>query len=101
MYRRLLICRNACRTRIHFPEDNLVYRLAYNGDVAAGQLAVFQGASEAPISGFIRVERATRKNGQLAAARRIALKMGRRLRCSSVTYRLRYAPSSRLADGPF
>jgi hypothetical protein len=29
------------------------------------------------------------------------LKMGRRLRCSSVTYRFRYAPSSRLADGPF
>jgi hypothetical protein len=28
-------------------------------------------------------------------------KMGRRLRCSSVTYRLRYAPSSRLAGGPF
>jgi hypothetical protein len=28
----------------------LVYRLAYNGDVAADQLAVFQGASEAPIS---------------------------------------------------
>ncbi len=28
----------------------LVHRLAYNGDVAAGQLAVFQGASEAPIS---------------------------------------------------
>ena len=27
----------------------LVYRLAYNGDIAAGQLAVFQGASEAPI----------------------------------------------------
>jgi hypothetical protein len=27
-----------------------VYRLAYNGDVAADQLAVFQGASEAPIS---------------------------------------------------
>jgi len=79
----------------------LVYRLAYNGDVAAGQLAVFQGASEAPISGFIRVERATQKNSQLAAARRVALKMGRRLRCSSVTYRLRYAPSLRLADGPF
>jgi hypothetical protein len=83
------------------PTFKLVYRLAYNGDVAAGQLAVFQGASEAPISGFIRVERATRKNGQLAAARRVALKMGRRLRCSSVTYRFRYAPSSRLADGPF
>jgi hypothetical protein len=79
----------------------LVHRLAYNGDVAAGQLAVFQGASEAPISGFIRVERATRKNSQLAAARRVALKMGRRLRCSSVTYRFRYAPSSRLAGGPF
>ena len=30
--------------------SRLVYRLAYNGDVAAGQLAVFQGASEAPIS---------------------------------------------------
>ena len=31
-----------------------MHRLAYNGDVAAGQLAVFQGASEAPISGSIR-----------------------------------------------
>src|SRR5277367_6330807 len=51
--------------------------------------------------GVIRVERATRKNSQLAAARRVALKMGRRLRCSSVTYRFRYAPSSRLAGGPF
>src|SRR5580698_9744147 len=79
----------------------LVYRLAYNGDVAAGQLAVFQGASEAPISESIRAERATRKNSQLAAARRVALKMGRRPRCSPVTYRSRYAPSSRLAGGPF
>jgi hypothetical protein len=38
----------------------LVYRLAYNGDVvrqAPDQLAVFQGASEAPISELIRVER--------------------------------------------
>jgi hypothetical protein len=43
------------------------------------QLAVFQGASEAPISEFIRVERATRKNSQLATARRVAMKMGRRL----------------------
>src|ERR1700736_2425240 len=66
---------------------NLVYRLAYNGDVAAGQLAVFQGASEAPISRSIRAERATRKNSQPAAARRVALKMGRRPRCSSVTSR--------------
>src|SRR5271165_3930664 len=80
---------------------DLVYRLAYNGGVAAGQLAVFQGASEAPISGSIRAERATRKNSQPAAARRVALKMGRRPRCSSVTYRFRYAPSSRLAGGPF
>src|ERR1700730_7573050 len=73
---------------------NLVHRLAYNGDVAAGQLAVFQGASEAPISGLIRVKRATRKNSQPAAARRVALKMGRRPRCSSVTYQFRYAPSN-------
>src|SRR5258707_7696492 len=58
------------------PCTELVHRLAYKGDVAAGQLAVFQGASEAPISEFIRVERATQKNGQLAA--------GRRLRCSSL-----------------
>jgi hypothetical protein len=62
-----------------------VYRLAYNGDIAVGQLAVFQGASEAPISEVIRAERATRKNSQLATARRVALKTGRRLRCSSVT----------------
>jgi hypothetical protein len=54
-----------------------VHRLAYSGDSAAGQLAVFQGASEAPISELIRAERATRKNSQLAAARRVALKMGR------------------------
>jgi hypothetical protein len=33
-----------------------MYRLSYNGDVAAGQLAVFQGASEAPISELIRAE---------------------------------------------
>src|SRR5580693_3959139 len=43
---------------------------------------------------FIRVERATRKNSQLAPARKVAMKMGRRLRCSSVTYRSRYAPST-------
>src|SRR6516225_11754747 len=83
------------------PTILLVHRLAYSGDSAAGQLAVFQGASEAPISELIRAERATRKNGQPTAAQRVALKMGRRLRCSSVTYRFRDAPSSRLADGPF
>ena len=48
-----------------------------------------------------------RKNSQLAPAQRVAMKMGRRLRCSSVTYRFRYAPSyrqsgsDRLAGGPF
>jgi hypothetical protein len=47
------------------------------------------------------------------AARRVAIKMARRLHCSSVTYRFRYAPftaspartrqpgSGRLAGGPF
>ena len=30
--------------------SRLVYRLAYNSDVAAGRLAVFQGASEVFIS---------------------------------------------------
>src|SRR6185312_10271743 len=85
----------------HKWHDKLVHRLLNPFGFAAGQLAVFQGASEAPISESIRVERATRKNSQPAAARRVALKMGRRLRCSSVTYRFRYAPSSRLAGGPF
>jgi hypothetical protein len=85
----------------------LAHRLAYNGDIAVGQLAVFQGgpsrtgSNEAPISELIRAERATRKNSQLATARRVALKMGRRPRCSSVTYPFRYAPSSHLAGGPF
>jgi hypothetical protein len=65
-----------------------VCRLAYNGDIAAGQLTVFQGASEAPISELIRVERATRKNGQPAAAHGVSLKMAggrvaRRLRIDS------------------
>src|ERR1700745_1410876 len=71
--------------------EALVHRLLNPLGFAAGQLAVFQGASEVPISGSIRAERATRKNRQLAAARRVALKMSRRLRCSSVTYRFRYA----------
>src|ERR1700738_5576063 len=76
----------------------LVPRLAYNGDVATGQLAVFQGGpsrtgGKAPISGFIRVKRATRKNSQLAAAGRVALKMGRRPRCSSVTSRTIFVPA--------
>src|SRR5262245_55217743 len=47
-------CAASIWTGRHRCEDLLVHRLAYNGDVASGQLAVFQGASEAPISGFIR-----------------------------------------------
>jgi len=78
-----------------------VHRLLNPFGFAAGQLAVFQGASEASISGSIRAERATQKNSQPAAALRVALKMGRRLRCSSVTYRFRYAPSLRLAAAHF
>jgi hypothetical protein len=39
----------------------LVYRLLDPFGFAAGQLVVFQGASEAPISELIRVERATQK----------------------------------------
>ena len=49
--------------------EAVVYRLAYNGDVAAGQLAVFQGASEVPVSGSIRADPPRRrKNSQLTAA---------------------------------
>jgi len=44
------------------------------------------------ISRSIRKERATWKSSQLAAARRVAMKMGRRPRCSSVAYGFRYAP---------
>src|ERR1700736_2489006 len=63
-------------------ESHLVHRLAHNGDVAAGQLAVFQGGpsrtgGKAPISGFIRVDPSRRrKNSQLAAARRGCVENG-------------------------
>jgi hypothetical protein len=47
------------------------------------QLAVFRGASEAPISELIRAERVRQlpdgKNSQLDAAQRVAMKMGQRL----------------------
>jgi hypothetical protein len=49
----------------------------------------------------IRVERATRKNSPLAPAQGVAMKMGRRLRCSSVTYRFRYAPPRALPAAHF
>ena len=73
---------------------------------AVGQLAVFQGASEAPIVWFIRVERATQKNSQLATARRVAMKMGRRLRfvgyvSIQICALYRQSGSDRLAGGPF
>jgi predicted transcriptional regulator len=64
-----------------------VHRLANNnGDVASGQLAVFQGASEAPISESYGSSEQRGKNGQLVPARRVALKMVRRPRCSSDTF---------------
>jgi len=45
---------------------------------AGGQLAVFQSASEAPISEFIRVDPPGRKkNSQLATARRVVMQNGR------------------------
>src|SRR2546423_14840668 len=62
---------------------------------------VFQGASAAAISSWILPKRATRKNAKSDPALRVALKMARRLRCSSVTDLNGYAPSSRLGGGPF
>ena len=76
-----------------------MYRLLNPLSFAAGQLAVFQGGAKCPYLCHT-VERATRKNSQLAAARRVALKMGRLLRCSSVTYRSRYAPLAPVRLGP-
>jgi len=73
--------------RVRIARRSLVHHLAYNDDVAAGRLAVFRGGpsrtgNKAPIPGFIGAGRAMRKNGQLVAARRVALKMGRRPRCA-------------------
>ena len=74
----------------------------YGLTMAARSLGEFQGASEAPVSAAILVERATRKFAQRTAARRVELKMTRRLRCFSVIPRPRdkvHAPSSRLGGG--
>ena len=46
---------------------NLVYRLAYNDDVAAGQLAVFQGASDAEKQPTGRGPEGCVENGPAAA----------------------------------
>jgi hypothetical protein len=54
----------------------------------------FEARAKRPYLDSYGSKRATRKNSQLAAARRVALKMGRRPRCSSVTYQFRYAPST-------
>jgi len=50
-------------------------------------LALFEGVATGAADGYARL---TRKPAAM-----------RRLRCSSVMYRLRYAPSLRLAGGPF
>ena len=73
----------------------------YGLTMAARSLGEFQGASEAPVSAAILVERATRKFAQRTVARRGELKMARRLRCFSVTGRRGHARSSRLGGGPF
>jgi hypothetical protein len=67
---------------------------------AAWGLGAGQGASEAPVSVRILVERATPAGTQKTAAR-VALKTARRPRCSSVAMRNGIAPSSRLGGGLF
>jgi hypothetical protein len=49
----------------------------------------------------LRVHNGTLVSGPRNKRHIVAMKTGRRRRCSSVTYRLRHAPSSRLAGGPF
>src|SRR5437588_13114870 len=73
----------------------------YGLPIAARSLGEFQEASEAPVSVAILAERATPKFAQRTAARRVDLKMARRLRCVSITGRKGHAPSSRLGGGPF
>jgi hypothetical protein len=80
---------------------HLVLCNRYGLPTAARSLGEFQEASEAPVSMAILAERATRKFAQRTAARRVELKMARRLRCSSITGRGGHAPSSRLRGGPF
>ena len=63
-------------------------------------LGAGQGASEAPVSVRILVERATPAGTQKTAARRVALKTARRLRCSSLAMRNGIALSA-LAAGCF
>src|SRR6266478_5678676 len=81
--------------------DLLVLCNRYGLPIAARSLGEFQEASEAPVSIAILAERATPKFDQRTAARKVELKMARRLRCVSVTGRKGHAPSSRLGGGHF
>jgi len=69
--------------------------------IAAKSFGEIQEASEARVSFAILAEEATWKFAQKIAARRVKLKMTRRLCCASVTGREGHAPSSRLGGGPF
>ena len=89
------------RLRLYKRCAALVLCNRYGLPIAARSLGEFQEASEAPVSIAILAERATRKFTQRTAARRVELKMSRRLRCVSVTRRKGHAPSSRLGGGPF
>ena len=79
----------------------LVLGNRYGLPIAARSFGEFQETSEAPVCVAILGERATPKFDQRTAARRVELKMARRLRCVSVTGRRGHAPSSRLGGGPF
>src|SRR5947209_19480423 len=81
--------------------DLLVLCNRYGLPIAARSVGEFQEASEAPVFIAILAERATPKFDQRTAARRVELKMARRLRCVSVTARKGHAPSSRLGGGPY
>ena len=69
--------------------------------MAARSVGEFQEANEAPVSAAILAERATQKFAQRTAARRVELKIARRLRCFSVTGRKGHVSSSRLGGGRF
>src|SRR5262245_5875014 len=74
----------------------------YGLPIAARSLGEFQEGSEAlPRKHSGLAERATPTFDQRTAARRVELKMARRLRCLSVTGRKGHAPSPRLGGGPF
>jgi len=73
----------------------------YSLPIAAKSFGEFQEASEAPVSFAIPAEQATWKFAQKIVARRVELKMTRRLRCASVTGREGHGPSLRIGGGPF